>query len=1349
MDGFKWNQIGMAKHLSKASATKTGKLAKAAAGKPGTKSGNGSGGGGPTASGGFNYQAAVTAITGAFAMRGAPLLWLDGLVSDVVLSVASETGEGGDDLRLVLDDESIVEVQVKKGLAKGASLWTALLDLARPLHKGDAQYAVLVVSQGSSATIREKLAKDVVALGEGRKVEAAGIGSEFAAKLKQQAWDPKFICQRLRVVTVAAADQSDGDVRAALAHLASVCADKAKASAAWDRLYRDAHVMIATRGARDRAALAQVFRSAGLGLREDPSLPSGFIEKLCRWTHANNREFTILGVDHPLSLETAYIELDPYVEEPGSEVALEPNLAAAIARYHDWNDRAPARGSETSAPEALGRFYTRAVVVAGPGAGKSTLLARVAAAYAADGEPVLKARAKAVWQRMDSGQGFEEALFGDALDGAPISAAAARNQAGLRWTVLLDGLDESGNGQASVIKGLAAFAEGRPDARIVVTTRPVGYQRAGLATWRHYAVPGIPENEVDDALAALLLHVLPEADPRRPSLKRRVKTATERSGSGKAALRTPLMLGFAAALFAAGGSLGTSRTSFYRGVFDLVAMAPSDRVPGDPLPAPIRNRCLDGLGWLLVKQPEATRAAALAFCGQVLEKDLGQPPLAAAAMAERCLDYWRALGIVEDLSQAGENALAFVHKTFGEFTAGRFLAKADEATQRFALKFSETDPGLREAVAFAAADGLAPLVLAELGALGFTGDAGEQRLIQALDVLIDAKPALPYLDAKSVLDAAIAGALDDRQGPVGVIGLKLRSLAVLYPTSLLQAAEPLMESGQVWTRLVGLAVTFVADRAYQPLLGWVEAVAEVAGPKRADDDIRSYRRSDAFVELTQAFAYDVAKRVVAETTAEEASGIFARAFCGEDLNRVGFIIDMEILIQGTEVQPWWRLGREASLASLNTKGMTEAMQRAFLAFVRGLQPLNEDDAPSDAGARRPLYVLSAFLSLVDFGGTSLPELYPLAHFGEAGDVRWLWRNLALAAGLPLDVLWADAAKMERTLTSSDIDALTLMFQDTLAVDIPAVEWAAHQPAPFDEALLEQALRRPSVVVVQVAVHLAMAADVEIVRRIVGRLLLDGEKEALWAASRLSTRLPHAEALGVLFAHASVTPKVGTEYVIRHLAGAGVDEDVRRQNVLRAALLQKQRPAAAEAAGKWFASHPAAAEKALVTEAFEYWRREEEPSPKTGVVPPSPREDLLRGLLALTPEPLLDLLTRWKDPRSDVRAVVKSAFEGLLADDAALDDIVRAANARELPLEWLRALVGRADRLAKEQRVDLLACLDDFDPAVRLAVLPLLEADDLPLPDRRARLLTLRKDASNEIRERAATLLRTMPDEDSV
>src|SRR5690606_4506293 len=112
--------------------------------------------------------------------------------------------------------------QIKKGLTQGNGLWDAMEDLAEALHFGVAAYGVLVVSPSSSKPVREELADGVVQIGEGKTPQTGTPAATLADRLAARGWDAQALCARLRIVTVAATNFSDGDLRAALAHMAAL-----------------------------------------------------------------------------------------------------------------------------------------------------------------------------------------------------------------------------------------------------------------------------------------------------------------------------------------------------------------------------------------------------------------------------------------------------------------------------------------------------------------------------------------------------------------------------------------------------------------------------------------------------------------------------------------------------------------------------------------------------------------------------------------------------------------------------------------------------------------------------------------------------------------------------------------------------------------------------------------------------------------------------------------------------------------------------------------------------------------------------------------------------------------------
>lgn len=1302
------------------------------------------GGGGPTASGGFNFQAAATAIALSHALRGIPLNWLEGLAADTPISVAAETGGGGDDLRLVLKAGLIVEAQVKKGLTAGAHLWTALMDLAAALAEGKAQFGLLLVSTTTSGTIRQGLAADLVRMGEGALPKAGSLGAKFFDRLKARGLDRQEICARLRIVTLSAMTADDGDVRAARAHLAAACAKPNDAAAAWDRLYRDAHAMQAGRGVRTAAAIAQVLRSAGLVLRDDPEgSTSEILERLCRWTARLNAHFTILGVDRPLSMDEAFIPLEPFVREDDADARADEDLAAAVARYHDWGRRLPDRACASSDPDALGRFYRLSVVVAGPGTGKSTLLAKVARAYALDGFPVLKVTALAIARRMTAlGQGFEEALFDLALDGSGVGAAAARAAALADWVVLIDGLDEAGADQARVVEGLKGFVEGRVQVRVIVATRPVGYARAALADWRHYDLPSVTEYDADRVLSDLLHHILPADDVRRPRLKALVEAAVGRGGAGKAALKTPLMLGLAAALFASGGPLGGSRPAFYRAIFKMIEGSPR-AIASPATTTSVRSRFLDLLGWNLTRDPMLSADAVLDLCAQALGAELPASWLAARQLADQCRDYWEALGVIEQLRHAGDHAIAFVHKSFGEYAAGRYLAAATTDLRRAIVAESLQTAAWREPVAFAAALGAAPVILESLSDQGFAEGEGEARLLTALDILIDVAPPQPIVVAQPILQTAFEAALDDRRGVVGALGLKLAMLAPIYPDETLALAGPLLDHPQAWTRLAGLASCFAARPSLYDTEGWIDALDGLSsgGAAGLDEELRGLRVHDAYGDLLQAFAGDVAEQIITTFPPEKAQAVFERAFTARALHTVGFIIRMERLIQGNALKPWWTSGLKEIAPAFSEPEFRARMLKAFTTFMRGLQDAEIAPDPVASNPGRTLYTLGGFLELVGFARTALPAIWPLEVFGADSDVRWVWGAVARLAKLPADLLTREAAELEAAMAAYDGEALSLLFKRTPSVDIAAPVWTDAPSLPPDPERLEQALRRESELVINAALQIAGGGGPDLWRRLASRLLADATGGSLAAAAQLAAELPRDEALDLLFKHACHAPRAGSAHVIGSLQALGAEDDPRRAQVLRAALLSR-RPLAALAAAEWAKAKPMAEDLPLLRDAFEHWRKTEAPYPVGGgAVPSSPRAQLLATILALAPKPWRDLVVLYEDPRLDVKDIARDALgANVLAHEGERDEIADAV-AGDLPARLVQTVLDHVEVFTQSQIRRMAPALEDPDVERRFAAMFLLKSSRLPMDERRGHLMRLRRDPGNAIRERAAKLLR--------
>ena len=586
---------------------------------------NRSGGGGPANVSGINFQARVTAIAGVHLIKGSPLGWLDGLVDDTPVAVWAETSGPGDDIRLELRDKSTVEVQVKRGLQTGDRLWTSLMSLARAIATEEISYGVLVVSPDSSDTIAYKLSQDILRLADGRTDGLRNLAITFRSKLEEDGLQPQSVCGRLRIQVVHGLESDSASISAAKALLSSIVSNQQDVNAAWNHLCQKANAIMERRGRWEDSAILRMFMAEGIKIADSES-PVAVLARLRHWVINTNKGFSLLGVRGQLSINEAWLPLKILVRDFNREPQSE--AAEAMERYHAiGKDHKANRDAKISDAEWIGRFYRHAVLVGGPGSGKSTLLTKIAQLYAKDGFPVLKVKLSAVAARMASGHTFADSIFRLGLDGSGISPDEAVKTAFPDWVLLCDGLDECHNQQEAVAKGLQRFASGHPQARIIVTTRPIGYSATEMADWRHYEL--LPPDPSSDSkhLVNLIRAALPTTHEIHRNAPDIAAAELEKCASPRAIFRSPLLLGMAASLLANDDGLGASKTELYQNLFALIEKIPNSRSVKQHRPRPVLTRMLDVLGWALIVSPLNSETAILEHCADRLEAELGEPRL--------------------------------------------------------------------------------------------------------------------------------------------------------------------------------------------------------------------------------------------------------------------------------------------------------------------------------------------------------------------------------------------------------------------------------------------------------------------------------------------------------------------------------------------------------------------------------------------------------------------------------------------------------------------------------------------------------------------------------------------------
>lgn len=1295
-------------------------------------------GGGTAAGGGINFQAAVTAIAGAHLLRGTPLGWLP--VSDVPTAVWAESEGAGDDVRLELSSANSAEIQVKKGLNRSPKLWEALEALIRAIRDGCLDYGLLVVAPDSSATIREDLAKDLERLGQGRHDHLTDIGAELHQRLQRLggAWEPA--CQRVGIRVIHALKADDADIRAAKESLRWVCADETQADAAWNALYRDAVALLERRGRWTMDHLLRLFQREGITIR-DADFSAAIALKLATWVHSTHDSFTLPALRKRLPL-SALLEMRTVgtaIDQPDAKDA-----ASALARYHDATG-AVDRDTPIFDAEWTGRFRHHAVVVAGPGLGKSTLMTLLASRYASDGFPVLSVKLKQVAAAMKRGDSFDYALRSHALDGSGINPERFDSAKMQGIVVLADGLDECGGSHDRVARALYAFALGHPSARIIVTTRPIGYTTAALVDWRHYRLLAPDKNHGAMHLAKLL-SALKGSDSAAENLLQVAERELAGSRAAETISASPLLLGMAAALISSKGKLPNTRTQLYSELIGLFETA-RGTVASRPVPMAVATHVLNELGWLLMHDPLVSADVLIERCAELLAKSMGRTPLAALEVVEPVLRYWEQLGIIEQLHHDGTTYWTFVHKTFTEFTAARHLKALPDEQRMAELDRLIDQPDWHEVIAFAGGLGLghdvARLLIARRAAR--YPDQMEQALTLAADGDTDMNGDEVRQLAELAFEAVETGDDDDQIG----IGLALAELAEAHPEIIRPIAATYIHVERKSVQLVAWACVVTAEpKGHNPtelaqvlntLLPTISKRFSVSLLGGIHLGIKNHHDLIERIALAALAAQpDADLKAIAETQlGHEVLGSvrFGRKVM-EYLGARGVADKIEL--------PWARRFSSAA-ALMNLSEWNHASARSLHALAEAVVAEGEETSSASSEPMR-LPQFSALLALTGFNEVPAYDVHEWEKPYDAVAVRAVVQALVQASVIDPQALSVEAAVLMRRAETNDRLALGLDFPH---VDVPEPDW--HRAAALipDRATLVATLNHGSIWMAYVAGNILAASSAT--QEQSRSLLYDAAGTSLWAAMEVVREQQPADVANALFLDRLAGSLCdGTEHLFEGLEKGNVKHSPALCEVIRRGLasLSPKIAAAAAKLAKNMVERGQPIEPKMILDAYDDWLVHE-PKQKEGIIPPSPRETLLELLIS---QDMLDddrLLATLSDIRSDVRNVGEKHMLDVIGTSESLkNSVIEHITSRGLPPAIAASVLRHETPLSEMQIRALETLLSDQDPKWRCAGVELLRRCYLGVGEIAEHGAKLSADAEDEIRraakQRLAAATATLP-----
>ncbi|WP_320041449.1 NACHT domain-containing protein [uncultured Desulfobacter sp.] len=1303
--------------------------------------------GGAATGGGINFQAAVSAIACVYMIRGIQASWLEKIADDVPVAIDAETGGAGDDIRLLVKSGKIVEAQVKKGLRSGSKLWDSLISMATAVKARKIDYGLLIVSPTSSNTITEQLANDIIRLGDGRSDNISKIGTQLVEKLTEKGLSVLDSCKCIRIKTINAITGNQADILAAKSELKNLCSDQDQVVAAWNSLYKDSLYLIEHRGRRDVSSALSVLNTDGVRLEKNNSTaPMLLLKKLTNWTFITHSYFSIFGINKKLRVDEALIPLRAVVQD---EIQIKnESIAEALKKYQTWDSRSVDRNAVVVDPETLARFVTRTILIGGPGMGKTTLLKKIARRYSEDNIPILNVRLISVASRIRAGNSFEEAVFDLGLDGSNLSPKAVKQAAFPNWLLLCDGLDECGKLQEDVAAGIARFSTGYPNCRVIVTTRPIGYDTAHFSDWRHYCLEPLESSSAPAYLMTLLSESVTEGITLQYNINKLCSAELKREETSKVISRSPLLLGLAASIIVRGGHLSTTKERLFEQIFELIDEVPNSRIPEPPAPAAFLKCFLNILGWQITAQPLSRIEDMLNRCAEEIAYETGSRLLKARADSEAYLQYWIDVGMIERLGHGYEETLVFIHKSFGEFAAARHLKSMGVEKQQAAIASIVDSQDWSEVIRFAAILGLSNII-ADILIAKKVPDVRNIALATEL-MAVPEQPIETTLRGK-IISEAIKIISSERRLQAFEVGEPFVDAARRFPKEIGPIAGEFINHKQSWTCLIGWAAAVAAGSEYYPLDSLYDSMRiciENARPmlrRSLSGGIILGKNGER--DLLQTFILDGTFVLLEQSPSENTDKIVFDILNSRNLATMGFLRKAKKILQSkNKIELAEKIDEKyyKGMSIPDFEGYAKAQLIVYNSIFEALKV--PDKIIGDGNHPGMLLHLSAFFTASRYNELPASDTWVWTKPFDKEAIQEVLEGFIGVSGLDPEKIRNEAQMARGYLLKTDTDKnwTRSLYDITTEVDPPEINWDIATSLNLDISKIEASLYHPSEWIVWIAGSLIESIlSLPELKLTIQRLLKNGKKNTLWAACGLIGELEQDQAIGLIYERLSSPLVHGCEYLYKILQKLDLKLEPELVSILSKGL--KANVKIAEEAAVVISSivRPGRFELAnIIEESLKYWSEHEEPYPtKGGVVPNSPRAKLIEALMKIQPPSYAELKSYLADSRSDVKEVAsKKLIDCLRFSDGPRIQFLNDICERELSPNYLRAALESMVPLSPLELELWENLLINKNPKIRFNAMVLLENGFMDSSFVQSHAEALTKDEEQQIQDRAYRIL---------